>query len=811
MNTCVIDIKKWRLGKKFFSIILIGFLTFPFPLFCRAEEEISPSPVPTVEESQQGGSPQQTNEVPPSPEPSGVVPTSEVSPPPAISPEAVEVGPSPDPSPSEAPSVMEESAPSSSSTEEEVKISPPLMLEEEINSATVSSTQNSISETGDNKTISSVLGVANITTGNATAVVEGVTIVNGDATNSQIAVPVVVVNGDSGIQNIDLSALWNEVQNNSGTCTSTPVVLLQQGDVTIEANASASTGGNVIIMPLGNAAIQTGNATAVIQLVTFVNSNILSSSTLFAFIVINGDYNGDIIVPNLERFYESLSEIPHLPLPANTNNQAVVDSQITSSAITGNNTQTINGGDATLTTGNAVSYASNTTYVNSTFASVYDYQVGIENFGTWNGSIVGWDTLPTSSNSECVSEDAAFSSSDAHVFVQANATSDTGNNGTTSVGSAMKTGIAFAATRVVNFINSTIVNSKIFQPVITVLGTWNGNLVVARPDLTIRLSESKKTVHRGEELIYTLTFENIGHDDARNVMVNVSFPQEERLTQGNATYTLAHLPAGASESFALKSTVGTDTKNGTSLLTSAEIKTSDSELNLANNTMSVAHLVEDAPSNDSDTSGANYTDTRLPNLSLSISHNVGTHVLPNDVITYDASITNNGEGTSLNTHLYQDIVDEAGNLLAAESFPFSEVTPHAKKEMTFGLQIPNEIPSGNYVARFVADSYSRSGELVESNTVSLPFQIGGEAAKVKTDGSVLGANTKTNNKRVEQKKPLNNSSVEPEFITSFILFSLFLFLIQAYFKHDSIRGLEQDVFEQILRIDPSPADKAAKA
>ncbi len=113
--------------------------------------------------------------------------------------------------------------------------------------------------------------------------------------------------------------------------------------------------------------------------------------------------------------------------------------------------------------------------------------------------------------------------------------------------------------------------------------------------------------------------------------------------------------------------------------------------------------------------------------------------------------------------------------------------------MIFGLQIPNEIPSGNYVARFVADSYSRSGELVESNTVFLPFQIGG-VAKEKTDGTVLGAATKINNKRTAQKKPLNNSSVEPKFITSFILFSLFLFLIQAYLKHNSIRGLEEDVF-----------------
>ncbi|MDP3987993.1 MAG: hypothetical protein Q8P80_02510 [Candidatus Levybacteria bacterium] len=248
----------------------------------------------------------------------------------------------------------------------------------------------------------------------------------------------------------------------------------------------ANTGNNQINSD-GTAIINTGNAYSMVSLLNQVNFTLVNSTIHIVTINIFGELNGNIILPDSQNGGENCSGCG---INLAIDNQASVDNNTNSSAITGQNSITTSGsGD--ITTGDAKSAVNNLNVVNTNLVGVNALVLFINNQGTWDGSFVGWGNFDPQSGgasmvfmnispngqADCPSCVGSLSvQNQALVSNNVSSTANTGGNNINAGNGTINTGKAYSAVSIFNFINSTFVNSRGFFGFINIFGRWTGNV-----------------------------------------------------------------------------------------------------------------------------------------------------------------------------------------------------------------------------------------------------------------------------------------------------------------------------------------------
>ncbi len=280
-----------------------------------------------------------------------------------------------------------------------------------------------------------------------------------------------------------------------------------QGDntasTTNDVNVAASTGGNSVSNNGGNATIETGTGVAVANVINVVNTNIIDSTGLFLFLSNLGGMLGNIDIRQLGIFGQgngtdtsvtqgqSNNGSTGCPTGCGAGQTTTIDTtnnaQITNTVVvrssTGGNDASGDGGDASITTGNAYAAANVINVANTNIIDSNYLMMVVNNFGNYNGDVV----LPGQSFFAQLFAHPGGGSSGATTISNTNNASvennldvnaSTGDNSADGNGGAstIQTGNASAGTNVVNQVNTNIVNNTSIVLLFRIAGNWSGSI-----------------------------------------------------------------------------------------------------------------------------------------------------------------------------------------------------------------------------------------------------------------------------------------------------------------------------------------------
>ncbi len=456
--------------------------------------DTSPSPTPasttvdntaTVSNTSSTTSNTGTNSVNPTPTPSSS-PDPSVSPSPTPDPSST---PAPSPDPSVSPSPTPDPSPGINATNSAA-------ITNNGSSATITG-DNAITATGSGQTATDSASInssqnssanTSVNTGNAVSTTAADNTVNTTSVNSQVVYQTINIfvtqNGDINLSD-PFTIAANAVQSYPGE----PVINVSATTVNNYAYLSndlvsfANTGNNVVNGATESAIINTGNAYSVVSLVNKVNFTVVNSEVHVITINLFGQLNGNIILPDLNQS----SNCANCGVNLNVNNNATVNNNVDSTAVTGQNTAT---GSASINTGNATSAVNALNIVNTNLVGVNAQVLYINDYGNWNGNFIGWGnidpktggaslvfySLGPNNTSLCASCSAQTNVNNTAV-VNNNISSFANTGGNSLFGNGfIYTGNAYSAISLINFINSTFINSVGFFGFINIFGNWTGNI-----------------------------------------------------------------------------------------------------------------------------------------------------------------------------------------------------------------------------------------------------------------------------------------------------------------------------------------------
>lgn len=379
-------------------------------------------------------------------------------------------------------------------------------------SATTQTTANTTTNAALNNTVSSTATSGNVsqlsntsagnaTSGNAQAIAN---VINLLQSNSSVAgnTTTFVTNIDGDVQGdliIDPNALQpaqannnlNSTNNvnvtvaNNGQITNNLALTATSGDVTSSKNTSA-----------GNAT--SGNAQAIANVVNMMNSMIASSQSFLGVVNINGNLNGNILMP--ANFLDTLlaTNAPHTTVNVSqdalnnvttniTNNQAI-SNNVTANATSGNVSMGQNTSAGNATSGSANTNVTIFDLTNSQATTTNTMLVFVNVVGTWVGLLMNAPAGSTAaalgggvsgaSMNNTMTANATNTGSITNNINVAAASGDVAATQNTRVGNATS-GDASAAVNIANITNSSFSAASWFGILfINVFGNWNGNFGV---------------------------------------------------------------------------------------------------------------------------------------------------------------------------------------------------------------------------------------------------------------------------------------------------------------------------------------------
>jgi uncharacterized repeat protein (TIGR01451 family) len=445
----------------------------------------------------------------------------------------------------------------------------------------------------------------------------------------------------------------------------------------------------------------------------------------------------------------------------NNVNLATVNSQVTATATTGNN-QTDNG---SIGTGDAMAVANSYSLINSNISLANWFYLILNNLGSWDGQVQGWtnpgavETAQLGTNiysingetgggavgavSEINNENSALVNS------QVTASANTGGNS----GGMITTGNAMAAANLVNLVNTNILGSRFFLGLVNILGNWGGKVIFAYPDVSVSLTSSRLATEPGDEVEYTLKYENIGYDKAQGVKLNLDLPKGMSFVSSSGklsggceqtycTWEVGSLNAKASGELTMKLKVNENfdfsqkesffsklipsvNANGErkdkEIQVKATIATSDPESFTGNNSFVVASVVYEklAP----EPTGTGGVDLRKPAVSVSAWNNVNGFVYPKDTVTFVVEVKNSADVPSHNTKLVHKLYGTDGSYIGSMLFDLGKIDPYKSGKISFGLNVPLSSKAGQYRTESFVLAESSSGEPVTSNISQTFFDV----------------------------------------------------------------------------------------
>lgn len=350
-----------------------------------------------------------------------------------------------------------------------------------------------------------------IDTGDAISVVEVENSVNSTEINSQVLYQTlnIFVSGDIDLTTTPLAIADNVFNQNNNSEPVVNVSVIDNQNFAFLSNeiiSFANTGNNTID-GAQEGVISTGDACSVVSLLNKVNTTIIDSVIHIITINIFGSAQGNIILPEFSTEDGCCGEVVHL------DNKATVENNVDSMAISGQNSITSTEG-ANINTGSANSTVNLVNIVNTNLIGVTFHHLFINTLGEWNGNFLGWDEFGASdgggslsfnsvnpgSNGDCPTcADYVLIGNTAYVINNISSTANTGGNSINGGEAAIDTGDAFSVVSIINFVNSSIINSVGFFGFFNIFGLLDGDIGGASLFATPAESEPEAVNTQGEE------------------------------------------------------------------------------------------------------------------------------------------------------------------------------------------------------------------------------------------------------------------------------------------------------------------------
>lgn len=560
------------------------------------------------------------------------------------------------------------------------------------NIASVSAATQSLTDTGQNVQIASE--AAAMISGPAIAIADSLIETNVTNDNSQLNAQITT----------DEVPLPTPTTNSS---INPPHATENTASISATTSATANTGNNIIIAA-NDASLITANAVAIANAINLVNLALDNAEVYIYISNISPDSDSILIFPRPELFSAATATSG-----GNTSltllNQAEFSSTVSAIAITGNNTATADDLNQIIT-GDAYALSLQLNCINALIQGSSYYFVAI------NHPLVKFITPPHQSSLEIVQTasqtilttgglSALLSSNPSEIMTshqavvtnQVSAYANTGDNIITGSTTSVTTGISIAIANSLQFINTKIVQSRIFISIVNFLGSWTGSAHFNYPDATISLTADSNNVQA--------IVSNLGYDLAHQpkIIINIAGQQ--------STFTLEDLAPNQTQSVTLPISAPA------SLTITADVTIADPEINLENNHASATITVtnQNQSSNQANTTNNHGN----PQLSISATNNTVAPMNPGDTVTFEIIIKNTGDGDAPDTILDHQIYDQFGSLIGNITLPLGNLTSHQGGTLRFGITIPfnNQWGEGQFFTQ------SQALGSVNSNIATTTFAI----------------------------------------------------------------------------------------
>ncbi len=302
-----------------------------------------------------------------------------------------------------------------------------------------------------------------------------------------------------------------------------------EAEIQTTVQAIADTGKNVLFVSEGS--IVTGDSRVQVDLFNLINTNITGTNTFFGVVNLFDPQVGDIILP-----YELDYVLKGYPVAAQssqlehkTEQAATVLTDIDSTVTTGDNT-----GAEVIKTGNAISTIRLYDKVNTSILRSNFLILEINNFGSWDGELIGWwgDVMMKDNQIFALYNGlSTFDANDQTVQNENTATvinsiqvyANTGENSAVDA-QEISTGNAEAKVNVFDFMNTNITGNNWYHVVVNIFDSFKGNIIFPRPDLGVTTSSNKNTITQGEEITLTTHYFNRGLLWAKDTFLVTELP-----------------------------------------------------------------------------------------------------------------------------------------------------------------------------------------------------------------------------------------------------------------------------------------------
>lgn len=567
-------------------------------------------------------------------------------------------------------------------------------------------------------------------TGNAAALSVAVTEVNTTSIGSTTETKVINIGEETG----DVLPFELEEEAGEGTASAEKideigVEVTNEATVAAETSATAETGNNTQESS-GSATMQTGDAVAVANSLTLVNTTLANSELQVGIINVLSDWDGDLILDPYEDGELSWGTgIGKIAIDSSGN--VVVTT--TAEATTGGNSQA-GTGEAILTTGAAAALASSLVVTGMTLVNAEVLQFLVQNLWLWTGTIYNWEypgsvTAPSSlagdsSASSTCTDNCVTSLSvnnQADVTVTTTASANTGNNTQVSSGSAtMQTGNALASATSTTLVNTTLINSRLTLLQMLLFGEWSGDLIFAYPDLVVTVSAPSE-IEEGEEIVYTIAVGNAGYKKATGIDYNYLITNDEHEVGQDEQQADQLLPG---ETLSWEVSFPTEGRGGHLVTLQAEVTGENTEITTNNNQARVQTIVvnpaESAVADvqqDQPSQKGSAGEVEVPTLALSGGNNATLGVYPGDGIRYDWRAQNLGPITAHKVVFVQEFYTPGGLKLAQAGGPVGEIALNKSKSISLVMTPSPTLPPGDYYTLSYLTGESDQGAKTKSNTV----------------------------------------------------------------------------------------------
>ncbi|MEO6513285.1 MAG: hypothetical protein ABIO22_01305 [Candidatus Saccharimonadales bacterium] len=313
--------------------------------------------------------------------------------------------------------------------------------------------------------------------GNAVTFVSNI---NGDVNGDLLLDPALISTIQPATSSLDNNLTLN-TSNTVGQAINNDINLAaNSGNATVDSNTTA-----------GNAT--TGSATAIANVLNFLNSAVSSGKSFLGVVNINGNLNGDILLP--PGFIDQLlsSNVPTVDINTdlnlnNTTNQAI-NNGVTATAASGDATVSENTTAGNATTGSATSHITAFNLTGSNVVGANDLLVFVNVLGTWYGMIFNAPGATTAQLGSGITQNSFNANADVNMDNNTNQTINNAINVSAKTGNATvsentnagnaTSGDARAAVNLLNVTNSNLSLANWFGILfINVFGTWNGSFGV---------------------------------------------------------------------------------------------------------------------------------------------------------------------------------------------------------------------------------------------------------------------------------------------------------------------------------------------